>query len=642
MAYDKITLGAFIDLEGAFNKVTFRAINAALRRFHVDRTLIRWIMAMLSNRLLSVDLFGVIRTGLVDRGCPQGGVLPPILWNITVDDLLTKLNGAGCIAVGFADDIALLISGAFEEILGQLMQRIFKLVEEWCAGTGLSVNPDKTGLVLFTKRRITAFSEPRLFGKQLTRNKVVKYLGVIIDEKLTWREHIQERVNKAIKVFWRCRNAFGKNWGLKPSVLYWMYGAIVRPILCYGSMLWSHCAKIASVEKKLTKVQRLACLSVTGVMTSTPTAALEVLLSLSPIGLFVEEQARLTVARLYRNGHWEATGRSMGHAGILDDLVGEFREIKMPSDHMETVFCFDRNFKTVVPTRAEWVESRCPVQGSVTVFTDGSKTDEGTGLGIYCEEQRIAVSAPLGISTTVFQSEITAISKSCRIMTGRALEGERVVICSDSESAIKALSSCKVSAKSVLRCRENLETLAESNLVTLVWVPGHSSIEGNEKADELARKGSEKGALGPEPTIGLHAGSVKALLKRKTEEEHQKAWEGLQTCRQAKEFLVGCKLSTTKYLLGLDKKSIRTMVGVLTGHNSLRYHLNKMGLSNDPNCRRCGDVPETAKHFLCHCPALYRLRTKWLGDFYITLEEFQQIPLTNVLSFITESKWLSA
>lgn len=73
----------------------------------MEKTLIRWIMAMLSNTLLMVNLLRVIRTGLVDRA----RVLPPpILWNMTVDDLLMKLNGAGCLAIGYADDIALLFS----------------------------------------------------------------------------------------------------------------------------------------------------------------------------------------------------------------------------------------------------------------------------------------------------------------------------------------------------------------------------------------------------------------------------------------------------------------------------------------------------------------------------------------------------
>jgi len=146
--------------------------------------------------------------------------------------------------------------------------------------------------------------------------------------------------------------------------------------------------------------------------------------------------------------------------------------------------------------------------------------------------------------------------------------------------------------------------------------------------------------VGPEPTIGINASTIANLLRRRAEEKHQKAWDELRGCRQAKEFLAGCDQRTTKYLLGLSRKCLRLMVGMLTGHNGLKYHLNKMGISDDPNCRRCGDVPETAKHFLCQCPALYQLRTKWMGDFHLTLDEFKEVPLANVLGFVTESKWL--
>lgn len=224
----------------------------------------------------------------------------------------------------------------------------------------------------------------------------------------------------------------------------------------------------------------------------------------------------------------EASGRREGHAGILVDLMKEFKEIEMPSDHMETIFWFESKFKAVIPTREQWESRRCPKEGSVTVFTDGSKTSEGTGSGIYCEEREIALSIPLGISATVFQSEIVAISECCRILTEQTPSNETVVVCTDSESAIGALTSYKLSAKSVLRCREGLEALSENNEVFLVWAPGHSGIEGNEKADELARRGSQMGLIGPEPTIGVHAKFVANLLKRKTEEEHQRAWDGLQ------------------------------------------------------------------------------------------------------------------
>lgn len=85
-----------------------------------------------------------------------------------------------------------------------------------------------------------------------------------------------------------------------------------------------------------------------------------------------------------------------------------------------------------------------------------------------------------------------------------------------------------------------------------------------EKADELARKGSKARVVGPKPTIGIHADFVKVLLKQGAAEEHQIVWEEIRTCIQAKEFLVGCKSSTTRYLLGLN----RMMIVDLTNHNS--------------------------------------------------------------------------
>lgn len=76
----------------------------------------------------------------------------------------------------------------------------------------------------------------------------------------------------------------------------------------------------------------------------------------------------------------------------------------------------------------------------MTIYTDGSKMERGTGTKICCEELEFEVSIPLDISATVFQSEVLAFGKSCAILTER----KRIVTCSDRESVIKALSSCKV------------------------------------------------------------------------------------------------------------------------------------------------------------------------------------------------------
>ena len=80
---------------------------------------------------------------------------------------------------------------------------------------------------------------------------------------------------------------------------------------------------------------------------------------------------------------------------------------------------------------------------------------------------------------------------------------EKIVICSDSQSAIEAISSPLVNSRLVLECKMRLNSLGVHNEVTLMWVPGHEGIRGNETADELARKGAESGFIGPEPKFGI-------------------------------------------------------------------------------------------------------------------------------------------
>jgi hypothetical protein len=78
------------------------------------------------------------------------------------------------------------------------MQWACHTVETWYKEVGLSVNPDKTEFVVFTRRRkLPGVFEPQFFGVTLSRSGSVKYLGVILDSRLNWREHVDVKVRKA-------------------------------------------------------------------------------------------------------------------------------------------------------------------------------------------------------------------------------------------------------------------------------------------------------------------------------------------------------------------------------------------------------------------------------------------------------------
>ena len=89
-------------------------------------------------------------------GCPQGGVLSPLLWNLTVDELLWDLNEVGYYLIGFTDDTAIIIRDKFPSTVSEVLQNAIKRLENWCNRTKLSVNPNRTTIVSFTRLRMKA------------------------------------------------------------------------------------------------------------------------------------------------------------------------------------------------------------------------------------------------------------------------------------------------------------------------------------------------------------------------------------------------------------------------------------------------------------------------------------------------------
>ena len=100
----------------------------------------------------------------------------------------------------------------------------------------------------------------------------------------------------------------------------------------------------------------------------------------------------------------------------------------------------------------------------------------------------------------------------CESIT-RGYNGRTITIFTDSQAALKSLESVTVKSKLVLECLGCLNELATHKSVQLVCVPGHEGILGNEKADELTKKGADTQFTGPEPVLGLPYSVVKRAIR---------------------------------------------------------------------------------------------------------------------------------
>jgi ribonuclease HI len=629
--HKEIALAAFIDIEGAFDNAGFDSIQTSAANRGLGSGLVKWMSEMLKCRRISSELGGIEITIEATRGCPQGGVLSPLMWSLVIDDLLQILENQGFEVVGFADDLVIIVRGKHDETISDRMQLALNLTSNWCREQKLVMNPNKTILVPFTTRLKNNLKRPSLNNIEIEFSKEVKYLGVILDSKLNWNSQINNLKLKATKALMSCKRFLGRNWGLKPRIIHWIYTCIVRPMISYGSFVWWPKTDQRKTKETLSKVQRLAMSCITGCRRTTPTVALEILLDLPPLHTFIIKEAAKTSYRLYEEIN-PKPGNYKGHLKIYEKFQN-LVDRKLISDSIPLKYDFEHKFDVIFPERKDWHSNKLTFKKrSIFFFTDGSKKDEHTGAGIYGPGMRLWI--PMGTMATVFQAEVHAIEVCARRCLNRQyLERKHIVIASDSQAALRALNKSTFHSKQVLECKRILNKLGDKCFLTLTWVPGHEGVMGNEKADELAKRGSETEFIGPEPFLGFSLGNYITELEK---------WEW--KCKKEQFRMLGISSHSRNFLeinkkkaeeaLALSKPDLRLLIGILTGHCELNAHMKRIGRSEVSLCRFCKKSEETPLHILCECEAIARVRLEQisLGNGFPTISNIKQTDPQQILS----------
>ena len=295
-------------------------------------------------------------------------------------------------------------------------------------------------------------------------------------------------------------------------------------------------------------------------------------------------------------------------------------------------------FKTVIKNRdqiAEYLESI--KDDDITCYTDRSKigTQSGYGYRISKNKNIISIyedSGKMPSHCTVYYAELTAITEAAKHIKSLNIVSTNIHFLTDSISAIQAINSHVVNSKTVNSSINSLNDIANNNnKVHISWVAGHGGYDGNERADLLAKRGTElaythKGYI---PQSYYKSIINKSVLKN----SEAKCWQ--QTSQH-----VRCAIKnnmnhivTTKYPKN-NRKELRIATQLITGHIGLNYHLHKINRSETSLCETCELEEETVEHFIGRCPTYHMMRQKYLDTFSDTMENiFANNSLYKILQY---------
>ena len=154
---------------------------------------------------------------------------------------------------------------------------------------------------MFTWRRKWKLPKDLLLdGKTIDLSHSTKFLGIHLDTKLNFNEHIKHITKKATMSLMQCKRAVGPTWGLSPGSCKWIHEKAIRPIVSYRSLVWINALHKKHNQNALAKVERLT-LRMT--MPSTPTIALNQLTNTTFISKYIEGEAAKSLLRVKAAGH---------------------------------------------------------------------------------------------------------------------------------------------------------------------------------------------------------------------------------------------------------------------------------------------------------------------------------------------------
>lgn len=665
----RVASALFLDISGAYPNVVIPKLIHNMRKRGVPEEYTEWTLRRLQGRQCRLvfddyksDLFDVING--VDQGCP----LSHIYYLFYSADLLEIASTKSEFAAGFIDDTVLLAAGrTFDEtheILTNMMNREGG-ANEWSRDHNSNFEVDKFALMDFTRKTIPdptgqrkTIPTPRpdlvLNGHTIQPSSTHKFLGVIMDQKLSFNAHCLYACAKGEEFMAQAKRLTKPRRGVPGKCCRQILNGIVIPKMLYAADLW--CAPItigkegartkgsAGFAIKTGRIQRKATILITGAMRTTASDTLDAHADVLPIHLAINKiccRAALRLATLpTTHPLCKITQRIQRQTADLAKKLprypsplhrimrafphdpGKIESIQATRHTPKWKRCYDIQIN---PNQDEAMDVEARDRAPIRIYTDGSGFEGGIGAAAVLirrmatgRTRKRVLKFHLGTAQehTVYEGELVGLILAQHLLSSEARISV-VSLYTDNQASITGSSSIKPTAGHHLmdlfhRKLERLQQRRPALKLTNYWIPSHSGCQGNEMADDEAKKAAQGETSANEELprelqydqpLPYSKSAIKQIFNRKFREQAQKHFEN--SSRYAKLLEIDPEFHPRKYRRmtdSLPRRQASCLTQLRTNHTPLNKHLHRIKCVDSPMCPNCNDKEETVHHYLLMCP----------------------------------------
>lgn len=547
------------DFRSAFDFAPHSIIIQELVSCNAPEFLVAMVSSYLSNRRVIVKLSDTtIEHEPVGRGCPQGGILSPILWSIVVNSLLIGLETKGFDTTAYADDLTVICRGKNDAELRNNINTVTKIVKEWSASTGIHINFDKSNALPIGQRSI-----PALQGIDLKIVQSTVILGVTFVRSLKFDTHVKKKLSSISRYIDIVRRYFSKSFGLTCDSKCILYNCYVKPMILYAAEVWGNRINVNTIRSLRTFENAIIRNAVHG-FKSTSSDSMHALTSIPFINDLINE-------RVLAFGCRSKLAPTFPNNPLLNNISIVNREYN-PTDVDLSIYvrCRRDPGTNLLICRIVFESLNVDLPDIMTKYGQMTDTEDAVANGI-----RKALKAIARIRSSVNAMVVFSQNPAC-------LHADRVRVSKNSQKVLTYL----------------------KELDCLLYVKHHSFNASDEPIELESIRVSK---------ISYPYSSMTSLKRRLNSNLQMGIDAALGRCRDSVQTIASCRLYHRRLLN-------QSTITYITEHGPTRAYLAWRHVISSDLCPTC-NVPETYDHITYDCPRFQRLQMEFGTDRFTDTDE---------------------